>query len=517
MNQGVVEMENQNYEGALVFFNKSIEKNDGYALCYYNRAIAYINLRDTFNFEKDINTCVDLEPDNADFLIQKALVYYFKQDYDEAIVWGKKSADIKLNNILVAMILGDCYFFKRNLNEADYYYNIAYNLADNKCEITGQIALVKLSINDFDNAKKLFNSCKNTEYDNDEYKVKESHLYLKLNNYNKLESLLVLIDTNKLNDELLFMYYFHYGIVEMQKEKYNSSISYFKKSKEIVPTELQVDYNIALCYARDKNPEEAISWLINSANNDSSYFLLADQFIKLDDFENGLKNLKKIKSIQFKNEIYYTNKAICNFNLGNIEDAVEDIETAYLKNPKSDFVIVNKIRICLKNLPQKTAFELIDTGLNINPNNLGLISFKVLQLVDTKKYSEAREYLKNLYTLTNDTFYYYSMISRVYAEENKMNLHKEFMIKAYQLNPKDNDVFSDLLAIYRYENNYQKCIELLNFNLTHTNKRIGKKHNSLAEFYIKLKNFKNACYHFNLAEQNGYSVDYDLKKEIGCK
>jgi len=88
LNQGVVLLEEGQYDRAIAYFNKAIEINPKYAVAYLNRGSAYDGKGQYDKAISDFNKAIEINPRFAVAYFNRGFVYDRKGQLDKAIAIG---------------------------------------------------------------------------------------------------------------------------------------------------------------------------------------------------------------------------------------------------------------------------------------------------------------------------------------------------------------------------------------------------------------------------------------------
>ena len=112
-NNGVTKALSNNFKGAIIDFNMSIELNPQSTLAYYNRGSAKFRLQDNIGAIEDFNKAISIKPTFVQTYYMRGVVKVRLQDYKGALADFNKTielqsdfADAYLNRGLMKIILG---------------------------------------------------------------------------------------------------------------------------------------------------------------------------------------------------------------------------------------------------------------------------------------------------------------------------------------------------------------------------------------------------------------------------
>jgi tetratricopeptide (TPR) repeat protein len=105
-NRGVVKGELEDYRGAIQDYNKAIEINPNDASAYYNRGLAKYNLEDYKGAIQDCNKAIEINPNHANAYYNRGLAKGRLEDHRGAIQDFNKAIEINPNNANAYFIRG---------------------------------------------------------------------------------------------------------------------------------------------------------------------------------------------------------------------------------------------------------------------------------------------------------------------------------------------------------------------------------------------------------------------------
>ncbi|MBD2495936.1 tetratricopeptide repeat protein [Nostoc sp. FACHB-280] len=85
VNLGVLQMQQGNYEAAIVHFNQAITQNLKTAVAYSNRCLAYLYLQDYHQAIADCTQAINFSPNNVEAYLNRGLAHYRQGNYLSAI------------------------------------------------------------------------------------------------------------------------------------------------------------------------------------------------------------------------------------------------------------------------------------------------------------------------------------------------------------------------------------------------------------------------------------------------
>ncbi|MBU7584636.1 MAG: tetratricopeptide repeat protein [Nostoc sp. TH1S01] len=85
VNLGVLQMQQGNYEAAIVHFNQAIAQKGKNAVAYSNRCLAYLHLQDYYQAIADCTQAINFSPNNVEAYLNRGLAYYRQGNYISAV------------------------------------------------------------------------------------------------------------------------------------------------------------------------------------------------------------------------------------------------------------------------------------------------------------------------------------------------------------------------------------------------------------------------------------------------
>jgi len=181
-------------EQALQKLNAAVQLNDRYYLAYSLLGQIYQQMKE---YEKSavmerfalavkayVRAC-ELRPDHFGAHLGAAESFYKLEDYDQAIAYGEKAAEIDPNVIDVQKLLGDVYESQKDHEQAIAAYKRALEVDSNNPEIMTALAVVYLRSNRQGYAEELLSSVVKMQPDNGQAYKYLGYCYLLLKDIDK--------------------------------------------------------------------------------------------------------------------------------------------------------------------------------------------------------------------------------------------------------------------------------------------------------------------------------------------
>ena len=190
--------------------------------------------------------------------------------------------------------------------------------------------------------------------------LKEIFFYLKKNKYlkakNKIDSLSKKFTKDAFLENL-------YGSILLSLEDLNSAINKFEITKNLDPDNPIVYYNLAICFLKKNNPEEALKYLFLAIDKDNNYydahFELARLYRNKKNFNKSLEHYYIAIKLCPTEPKTYIGLGILYLEINNLIKAEENLTKAIALDNKNDFAFYNLAEIYKKNKDYKKAINLL--------------------------------------------------------------------------------------------------------------------------------------------------------------
>jgi tetratricopeptide (TPR) repeat protein len=325
-----------NYQEAVNEYSKALQLDSRDVATYYNRGIAYDNLKLYQQSISDFDKAINLISDNsrlASFDSQtyayRGIVYNKLANYQMAISDFNKAADLDPRSPHVYYNRGFAYHklskYQEAINDFDKaidldpkntlaytYRGIAYNALANH----------QMAINDFDKAIDL--APKNTlAY------LSRAAAYNALANYQ-----MEINDFDKAADLVPKSSYVYYnrGLAYHKLAKNKEAIDDFDKAIDLDPKNALAYISRGIAYNALANHQMAINDFNKAADLDPrspyAYYNRAFAYLKLAKYQEAINDFDKAIDLDPKNALAYSNRAFAYSKTGRRAQAIEDYKTA---------------------------------------------------------------------------------------------------------------------------------------------------------------------------------------------
>jgi tetratricopeptide (TPR) repeat protein len=223
-----------------------IESNPDDAEAYYNRGIAYYDIKDYNKAINDYSKAIELNPDDAKTYFYRGNAYGRIEDYDKAINDFSKAIELNPDYAEAYNNRGNAYNKIKNYNKAINDYSKAIELNPDLAVAYNNRGVAYAEIEDYDKA--INDYSKAIELNPDDAKVyyNRGHAYNKIKDYNK-----AINDYSKaieLNPDYADTYN-NRGNAYVAMEDYDKAINDYSKAIELNPDYAETYYNRGHAYS----------------------------------------------------------------------------------------------------------------------------------------------------------------------------------------------------------------------------------------------------------------------------
>lgn len=393
---------------------------------------------------------LSLDSDNLEILVQLAHLYKLLGNFQRAVYYIEKALDINCNHLDCLLLLEEIYLLQNDLRSAKEISEKIYEIQPTSQNLAKKINILN-KLHNFDAVRELENSTSNLDdevlyeiacayYDNYDFQKAVELLEKAYEKSNKNEKTMLLLgkiyyDTKdfekseKIFRELekinLSPQVMNYlGLFKLNENKYAQAIEYFSKANKADEKNAEYLYNLASAYFLNGWLDEALK-----------YF---NQAICLDP-----ENINYHYSLAY---LYYQKKMY--------DKSLYELDFIYTIEQHHELSNVLRAMITGKKGDLLTAKN---------------------QLEDIIKYND------------NDDFAY-SALSQIYKELSQIDLAKQTIKRAIELNSKSLDYLSNLIEIEIEQKNYKEALELID-RILQMNDKYLYAYIYLAKINLELKNF----------------------------
>ena len=180
--------------------------------------------------------------------------------------------------------------------------------------------------------------------------LKEIFFYLKKNKYLKAKKKIDSLSKKFTNDAFLENLY---GNILLSLEDLDSAINKFGNTANLEPNNGVVYYNLAICFLKKNNLEEALKHLflaiVKDSNYYDAYFELARLYRNKKDFNKSLEYYYVAIKLLPTEPKTYIGLGILYLEINNLIKAEENLRKAIALDNKNDFAFYNLADIYKKN------------------------------------------------------------------------------------------------------------------------------------------------------------------------
>jgi len=522
MNKGVAELKKGNPNEALVYLNKSIANKDNYYLSYYNRAVVKDRLNDTAGLILDLNKAISLNPKDYGSLTFMTQIFYSKAKYADVVQWAMRAHEANKNGIEALVYLGDAYAFSKDYKSADLYLSKAYSAIEDKCKLAPYLASIKSITGDKENAKSLFNSCRNgPDYDED-YKMREALFYYSINEDKKAEQLISQVDPAKIKHKgFLSVFYFYEGNNQLFKGNYMRAIHLYHTSQQYGDHIEEVYLNRSLSYARLGEYPNALADIdsyIKLNPSDTAYKNKASYLTEMGEYEKAITNMRLAEQVKVQDDTFYVRRARLLMRMKNAEEATLDLRKAIKVNSKSAMAYFELAQIQEDDLSFKRYMTLIDSALKYDAGLPEAVEQKFLFYIDEEKYKSANRLLINGINTGMDSAFFFYLKSILAISNEQMTLGLNYLNQTLEYDSLFLRAYLIKAELLEEEGSLKQASRTLKRLLKIAPKELSRGfiYINLGKYATRLKRHEEACKYYKLAREEGEEVSQGLMKLNKC-
>ena len=182
---GEIYQEMEDYERSAASYEKATQTNPLSFKDYYNLGWAYQIMEKFAPAAKAYNRACELKPDHLGAHLNATLCYYEIMDYDNALIYGRRTEQISPNINKIHKLLGDIYTLHEHYDQAVVAYEHALKIDNKNTEIVISLAVAHLQSGSYKSAKELLISVTQVQPHNNTAYRHLGHCYLQLNEPDK--------------------------------------------------------------------------------------------------------------------------------------------------------------------------------------------------------------------------------------------------------------------------------------------------------------------------------------------
>ena len=424
----------EDYSSALTNINKALnllpKKDKEYRAFAYNvRSRLYKILGEDEKALTDLSKSVELQPENTDFLEERAQIYFEREEYELSNKDYKKISELDEGSVMGYMGVGRNAMKQKRYDDAlkqfDYVVKMASDYASGysfraeayikKGEYNKAADDIVVAL-DIDNDNKAF------------YLLSEIADSAKMVMEAKLKA-------KGLKDKNSPKWQLYLGIVNEEVENYEKAIEYYKKAMELYPASYYA-YRIYVCYeAMGDYPHalEHIDYAIEMDSTDARDIQMrAELLFHMGRFEECMQTIDKFIDEAPDYWGGYCNRGIYKENMGNIEGAIEDYSMCIELEPELAYPYLK--RADAYTLQGNTEAAMTDYHMVIrldkepNSDSNAMFAYQALGNKD-----EAKEFMKSMLEVSPDDQGCYYNAACLYARMNEQAEALAHLRRAFEL------------------------------------------------------------------------------------
>ena len=182
---GDIYQEMEDYQRSAAAYEKATQTNPLSFKDYYNLGWTYQTMEKFAPASKAYSKACDLKPDHLGAHLNATLCYYEIRDYDNAVIYGRRTEQINPNIHRIHKLLGDIYTLRERYDQAVVAYEQALKMDNKNTEIVISLAVAHLQNGSYKSAKDLLVSVTQVQPHNNTAYRHLGHCYLQLDQPDK--------------------------------------------------------------------------------------------------------------------------------------------------------------------------------------------------------------------------------------------------------------------------------------------------------------------------------------------
>lgn len=151
-NLGVLNSNQNRFEEAIEYFNKTIACDASFLPAYFNRANAYYGSKAYYSLLKDAEYILKLRPDTTVGLVLQGLAHTKLRQYDNALAAFSKAIEMEPNNSDHYVNRGTVKYYQKKWYEATIDFKKALSLKPSEANAVNALGLIATDRNQLDSA-----------------------------------------------------------------------------------------------------------------------------------------------------------------------------------------------------------------------------------------------------------------------------------------------------------------------------------------------------------------------------
>lgn len=132
--------EQENYDSALMYYDKVLKLDARNSDAIYNKGLVYYNKKEYQKSIEMLNSCLSVDASYRDAFYIMGHNYYDRQLYDDALNWYKRAYDAGLRDAFLSHALGYLYDNKQNRTQSLFHYKEALQQDSSRTDIYVRLA-----------------------------------------------------------------------------------------------------------------------------------------------------------------------------------------------------------------------------------------------------------------------------------------------------------------------------------------------------------------------------------------
>lgn len=332
---GAAEYAQENYSSALTIVNKGLsllpKKDKEYRAFAYNlRARLYYELGEGDKAIVDFNECVALQPENTDFLEERAQIYYEREEYELSDKDYLKIVALDEGSVMGYMGIGRNAMMQERYDDALKRFDYVVKMASGYSSGYSFRAEAYMKKKEYSKAAEDIVTALEIDGDNKAFfLLSEMADSAKMVMEAKLRA-------KSLKDKSTPGWQFYLGVVNEQVKDYPKAIEYYKKALDLSPAAYYA-YRIYSCYEAMGNYPQALEYIDYAIEMDSTdvndFLAKADLLYYMGRTEECIRTINKYVDNVPDFFYGYYRRGFYKNNTRDVKGAIEDYSMAIALNP----------------------------------------------------------------------------------------------------------------------------------------------------------------------------------------
>ncbi|KAM3142477.1 hypothetical protein pb186bvf_005379 [Paramecium bursaria] len=345
--EGLMYMESENYDQAIMSFKKAIQLQKTFDYAYYQMGLAYFELAKYEQALVMFEKAIEINKKDLEYFVKAGLTYLNLERYNEAIIMEDKALQLDPNLWYAYFIKGKSYQKLKNYSSAIQIFNKSIQLKKDWPLSHYNLGLCYFEKQQYENAVIAYKAAIDLKNDDPEYFIECARALYDLKNYTD-PAIEMCFKAIQLDDKS-FKPFFYLGLLYQQKNSLDEALKYYNKSLQI--NQLQSSaYN---------NKGTSLKQIIGNILRAKKQYIEA------------LQCFNQAIELSPDEVLYYRNKGNCLLDADQNKEAeaLKVFETALLKDPNDENILFGKGKCLLKLAKFDQASVVFQRLQEINPNN----------------------------------------------------------------------------------------------------------------------------------------------------